>query len=372
MRETVIFGAGREGEKFVYGHFQDIQISCFWDNKKVGEVLGYPIETPQEGKDCFIIVVSSYYLEIREQLMQMGYCEFDDFIPCQIFEKKMALVYGNCHMNAIKMYLEGHKEFASVYGFYPFPMIQIWKDMKEDFIEVFKHCDLFLHQSIRKDNVYGEKYSSEAVLRCLQKSCNIIAVPNLYGMSTYLFPQLIWNNMKWRTRGIFRPFIIDKNIMTWLKEGKSIDEIKSYVLGGGVYQKFEVIELWKTAVNKVELREKEWDIKILDYILMNQKKQRLFCDINHITGSMALEIANRILKYMGYRRELVCEKFGLDGMETIIYSDVQEALGLEFEKSILRKWGFDNAVYSYEMDEEEYIEQMVQYIRFYLSKGFFK
>ena len=129
--------------------------------------------------------------------------------------------------------------------------------------------------------------------------------------------------------------------------------------------------MWETAIKKVEMREKEWDIKILNYILLNQRKQKLFCDINHIASGTALEIVNRILRYMGYSDGLACERAFMDSLETIVYTDVREALGLEFDKKYIRKWGFDNAVYPYEMDEEEYIEQMSQYIRFYLSRGFF-
>lgn len=367
-KEIIVFGAGKEGEKFMCQHFQDIQISCFWDNRKTGDILGYPIEKPQAGKDCYIIVASVLYLEIREQLIQMEYREFDDFIPYQIFGKRMAVLYGNCHMSAIKVYLEGHKTFASKYGFYPFPMIQDYKNCNEDFGEVFSHCDLFLHQSIRKDNAYGEKFSSEYVLRSIPQSCEVIAVPNLHRMPKYLFPQSL--PIKWTCGGSFIPFGLDKNILTWVKEGKSVDQIKAYIFGGGVYQRAEIIGMWETFINKTELREKEWDINILDYILENQTKQKLFSDINHITSRTALEIANRLLRYMGHC-ELCCERALLDDVEAIIYADVAEALELKFEREYIRKWGFYNAVYPYEMNEEEYVEQLVQFTRFYISRGFF-
>ena len=84
-KEIIIFGAGAIGEKFIYQYFDKLHISYFWDNKKTGELLGYPIRRPQSLKNCFIIVTSVFYLEIRNQLIQMGYCEFTDFIPYQIF-----------------------------------------------------------------------------------------------------------------------------------------------------------------------------------------------------------------------------------------------------------------------------------------------
>lgn len=90
-REVVIFGAGRKGEQFVYQYFDKVNINCFWDNTKNGELLNYPIKKPESHKNYFIIVATVFYLEIREQLMWMGYCEFRDFIPYQIFQKN-----GDC------------------------------------------------------------------------------------------------------------------------------------------------------------------------------------------------------------------------------------------------------------------------------------
>ena len=224
-REYIIFGAGKNGERVVYQHYKDINISCFWDNIKTGELLGYPIEKPEAGRNAYIIVAAMSYLEIREQLLQMGYREFEDFIPHQIFRKKIAVAYGNCHLEAIKKYLERHKEFDAIYGFYPFPMIQIWKTTKENLMDVLSRCALFIHQSIRKDNGYGEKYASEYLLQYIPKTCEVIAVPNLYGLPKYLFPQL--NYVKLTLHGNWYPFFVDENMVEWIKEGKSLHDIKN-------------------------------------------------------------------------------------------------------------------------------------------------
>ncbi len=61
-REIVIFGAGKTGEKFIYQHFDDIKVNCFWDNYKTGKVLGYEILKPRAGKQCFIVVATLFYL----------------------------------------------------------------------------------------------------------------------------------------------------------------------------------------------------------------------------------------------------------------------------------------------------------------------
>ena len=368
-REIIVFGAGKTGEQFIYSHFADIKICCFWDNQKTGELLGYQILKPQPGKQVFIIVASLSYLEIRRQLAQMGYHEFLDFIPYQIFGKKIAVAYGNCHMEVVKIYLERDKEFASNYGFYPLPMVQQMKNMPWDFGEVLHRCVLFFHQSIRRDNLYGEQYSSECMLQHLAESCTTISIPNLYGMPKYLFPQLDMNAGK---VGAFHPFFIDRNIALWIKAGKRLEKIKSYILKGGAYSKSEIKKMWEDFQIKLFKREKEWDIKISDYILSHQSKLKLFSDPNHITSKTAHEISNRILEYMGYDRQIGCELPLMDDLEAIIYEDVREALELEFEETYLRKYQIFSGICIHEMDRDEYIEQMYQYIRFCLENGFYQ
>ncbi len=365
-KEIVIFGAGAIGEKFIYQYFDKLHISCFWDNRKSGVFLGYPVRKPQSLKNCFIIVTSVNYFEIRNQLIQMGYCEFTDFIPYQIFQKKMVIAYGNCHIGAIKRYLEQNKDFNSEYGFYPFPMIYELKEFDWEYISVLQHCDLFLHQSIRRANKYGEIYASEYMLRHLQNNCNIIALPNLYGMPKYLFPQLD-TAPKWQV-GTICPFFIDHNIVMWLESGKSILDIRRYILEGGVYKKRQIIDMWEEFQQKINEREKEWDIKISDYIISNHNRKKIFCDVNHITSETAQEISLRILQYMNYKEQKSTMIPMMDDLEVIVYKDVKEALELEFEETTIRKWGKANCFSTYEMDAEEYINQLCQFTRFCLDR----
>ena len=365
-KEIILFGAGAIGEKFIYQYFDKLHISCIWDNKKSGELLGYPIRKPQSSKHCFIIVTSVFYLEICRQLMQMGYCEFTDFIPYQIFQKKIAIAYGNCHIGAIKRYLEQHKEFNSEYGFYPFPMIYELKEFDWEYISVLQHCNLFLHQSIRRENKYGEQYASEHILQHLQKNCSIIAVPNLYGMPKYLFPQLD-TAPKWQV-GTICPYFIDSNIVMWLESGKCIVDIRKYIVEGGVYTRQQIIDMWELFLQKINGREKEWDIKISDYIFSNYKRKKIFCDVNHITSETALEISLRILQYMNYKVQRSTIIPMMDDLEVIIYKDVKEALGLEFHETTIRIWGKENCFSTCEMNADEYINQLCQFTRFCLNR----
>ena len=365
MRKTVVFGAGVQGEKFIYRNFDRVNIYCFWDNKKTGEFLGYPIKKPEFDKNLFVVVASTAYLEIREQLISMGYQEFEDFIPFQIFEKKMVVAFGNCHLNVVRQYLEGHKGFSSEYGFYPFPTIDTIEKHHLEYSGILEQCDLFFHQSIRKDNRYGEEYSSEYMLQYVRNSCKVISVPNLYGLPKYLFPQ----SYEPPQMGVLSRFFLDRNVIIWLKEGKSEEEIIAYILRGGIYSKSEIRYLWEAFKKKMCDREKEWDIKISDYILDNYKRDKIFADIGHINSKTAKEIASRILEFMKYKEKLSVELPLLDGLETVVYQDVKEALGLEFEEELLRKYVRSRSLDNYEMNVEEYVRQLCRYTKFWMKSG---
>lgn len=365
-KKIIVFGAGMRGEKFVYQHYDEMTIYCFWDNNKTGECLGYPVRKPEFRKDCFIFVAATAYREIREQLICMGYHEFEDFIPAQLCKKKMAVAYGNCHLGMVKRYLECSRGFTAEYDFYPFPMIQEMKDIDIEYPDILRRCSLFLHQSVRKDNVYGENYSSGKMLQYVDKSCRVISVPNLYGMPKYLFPQ---TGHGWY-KGYFRPFQIDSNVIAWLKNAKSREDIMNDIfVRGGVYTQAEIIKLWEDFKIKLQEREQEWDVKISDYIFENYKKEKLFCDPNHITSRMAQEIALRILEYMGYKKDITVELPGMDNREIPIYKDVKDALGLEFEEDVIRKYSAGvMALNSGEMEMEEYVDQLCRVTEFCLKQ----
>ena len=156
MKKIVLFGAGNRAKKFLVKWHQKIDIYQIFDNFKEGYFYGYSIKKPYYNTDLFIIIVMDSidkYLLIRRQLLDLGFIEFKDFIPYTIYRKKIAMVHGNCHMTLIKRYLETSHKLNDIYGFYPFPQIQdIPKDLEID--EILKHCDLFIHQEIRKNNFY--------------------------------------------------------------------------------------------------------------------------------------------------------------------------------------------------------------------------
>lgn len=367
-KPTILFGVGKRAEKFLIRYYDKIEIYELFDNIKNGTFYNYPIKKPYYKKNVFIIVTVDdvfAYFTIRKQLLQLGYKEFEDFIPYTIYNRKIALAYGNCHMEAVKKFLECNRDFSEKYGFYPFPAIC---DMKKisDYENILPHIELFLHQAIQKDNCYGEKLASCYLLDKVSEKCQVVAIPNMYGLPKCFFPQLDCET-NYNSEG-YRYFFMDNNIVSWLKEGKTIKEIKDRI-SQGVYSESEILNMWEQFKKKLLLREKEWDIKISDYVFANYQNEKLFCDRNHITAKLAKEIANRILQYLGIDSKITVYPIGMDSLETFIYPDVKKALGLKFEEKTIRQFSLDTSYSGYEMDYEEYIEQICAYTLFVLCNG---
>ena len=365
-RKYAIFGAGRRAEQFIVKNFCKLHVDTVMDNNRKGDFYGYKIKEPYYDKQLFVIVtvdeINSYNV-IRNQLMKMGYIEFVDFIPYTIYGKKMALAYGNCHMEAVKGYLEMSSEFNSEYGFYPLQSLYNMESAPAD--SIISYADLILHQSIRLNNVYGKCFASENILKKAKLDAKIIAIPNLYGLPKCFFPQL----SKKEERRLSNPLSIghEVNIEKWVDEGKTTNEIMQYMLDGSghIYKHSDINDMWQDFLYKIEIRERQWDIKIKDYILENYRHKKIFSDTWHISTEFAKEIAKKTLKYLGFNSEIEGIIPCLDKYEVFIYEDVKQALDIQWKEKVIRKYTREiSCVEKEEMNLKNYIEMCVNEIVF--------
>ena len=197
-KEVLVYGIGVNALRFVLQN-KNLKIISFIEGKlKSKSFLGYPVIQFEDASvllhKYYTIIATSpdVYWQIKEKFELIGLEEFIDFTYCEVYNKKMAIIYGNCHTVPIKEGLCLSKKFNSEYGFYPFRQIQNirrmeGKDLSSCSIE---NCDLFIHQCIRKNNTYGEIYSSEYLINRLKKNCTVIGIPNVYRMPKFLYPQV--------------------------------------------------------------------------------------------------------------------------------------------------------------------------------------
>ena len=271
----------------------------------------------------------------------MGLEEFQDFCYWELFEKKIAVIYGNCHTTAIKLWLQQSNEFNNEYGFYPLRPIQNINNDKLDDLEstVFENCDLFIHQSIRDDNPYGIRYASKNIIKALKNDCSIIAVPNLYGLPKFLYPQTEADlNPKLIEGKNYYPFR-DKYLEKELRSKKSIDETVSMILYSEITSKSEINNSKDTFFDKIKIREKDWDVEISDWMYEELSNLPLFYDQNHPTNEVIKYIANAVLRKLGYKEVYIDIGYRMDSFEIPTYGDVCHKLGLNYStQNILRQY----------------------------------
>lgn len=357
----VLYGAGYQCEKFLYEHYGKVNISFIFDQNKKGAFYGYDIKEPYFDENLYIVVTNENYHEIKKYLQKLGYSEFENFIPQSIFNKEVVIVYGNCHADAIRQYLIRNVHFDNKYGIYPLPQIQMMESIDE-YREALGKCNLFLQQLI-STNSFGAEFATLTVQKMLPDKCEIIVLPNLYGMPKCFFPQL----EKYKNElTCLQPFMSyrEKNIEKWIKEGLSLDDIKKRIKRGGIYQEEEILFMWKEFLQELEEREKGWDIAISDYILKNYQNKKLFNETWHITSELAKEIANRILAYLHlkvYEDDYILPI--LDGYEVFIYPDVRKALNLKYKEKFVRIYQKYTAASPINMDYDKFIESLYIYLK---------
>lgn len=370
MKKYIVYGTGINAVKFLLDYGLDCIDFFIEEKKELKEFYGKPVLSLSNmiwDKTKMIVVASSdtVYFQIKKALERYGFSEFSDFIYYRLLNKKIACIYGNCHTIPIRKGLELSKEFNDIYGFYPLKQIQQMQSGEEfnQELEVLKYCDLFIHQSIRMDNVYGENYSSCFLLSKLKTSCTVIAIPNLYGLSKCFFPNT--SNKKTIFHGE-KPYIFnyfpfrDSNIEKAYRQGKSIHQIVGLIEDPETINSLCIQQMFSKFIDKIETREIDWDIKISTFIKTNYNKIQLFYDPNHPTNELIYYITSKLFSILSLD-EVDLKRFNilkLDSYEMPIYSAVKRSLNLNDTYKYLRCYSM-NTLNLNAMSLEEYVQQYI-------------
>ncbi len=301
--------------------------------------------------------------EMGKILKKLKFIEFEDYISEKYFEKKIAVLYGNCHMGSLFEVLNKCVEFTEKYALYPVKLVCNIESEKYFQHPVFKNCDLFIHQSIQLNNRYGSEYASENIISLLKESCVIIAVPNIYHLPMCFFPQYAEKpELKQNGTIFFRDSIIDE----FINEGKSITDIVKAYESSDFFSKEYIAEKWDVFINKIKDREVDWDIKISDYLINQSNKEILFYDPNHPREDVIKYIAKQLLKYMGIKVE---DKYidhmniaKMDSYEMPLHQSVVDFFQLNYDlkNRVLRHTGIKRN--RFKMKLKQYIKQYISFM----------
>lgn len=367
MKDIVIWGTGVIARTLFYRIPREYHVKYFLDNAHVDKFYDKAVYRPtSENCSKYLVVVASdvCYKEIAQQLIGFGLEELKDFIPYHALGKKVVLVHGNCYKHWIEEYLCTSETFQQRFWIYPIPKIYL---IKHGYIheQLVKNCDVLISQDVQENNQFDERLSFQYL--SLHANGKVICIPNVFGLGQFLFPQAVmgkgqagWKNPSGADmeNGLF--MYSDANIdRLWEMGERDTDKIADY-LETDVYSKEEVEKNLEFYFNKWEKRDQFCDVKIMDYIRQEYKKQLLFYEPAHPCNNVLKKISERILEMLDIDPKEIQEiEERKATLELPIYQCVKTALGLEFDTRYVREvphWEISKMIQG-KMDLAEYCRE---------------
>lgn len=359
MESVILYGAGVEGEKWYVKYHKQYKIEFVLDKSRKKEFHGIPVYTLDEKKDELIykvIVAMSVdnYHEVAITLLGLGLEEGRDFLWMECLNRKLMVLWGNCHTFILEGYFFNNAYLSREYAIIKFYICDEDKRLRIPRKGLLKHCDVFVTQDIRADNQVQLPSANKLIEEMEDgKAC---VYPNLYGFN-FFYPQVTIRNpvisdthaenigkriedFSSSHRSIINHLsgCQDININKMYEEGKSIDEMLESMESPYTYNQSEVRLNFEHVLDKLKEREKECDIHIAEYIEENYKFKQLFCEPYHPTNILIYEMGRRILKFLDIKiDESIPVEMTLSGDEMFIYESVKNALGMQFEQEFIKK-----------------------------------
>lgn len=373
-KRIVIYGVGLEAEKFYWNNIDRFEIAYAIDRRTLFNFHGiniYSVDFAIKNLPRIFIVVTTgrwHYQEIRKILKEFGLIEYKDFIWYEFVNRRMAILYGNCHMKAIEDYLSNNPYFCNEYVIKRFCVTEELPNKEE-----LENCSILISQDVNEQNKLGV-FSAEELFVMVSESCTKILIPNLYGCNLF-FPQL-YESEEWKKHlldnededdglelykaGVRRISIADENIRELWQKGKDIFYIANVIKNGEVYTAEKIILNFNNQMEKLRRREAKCDIQISDYIENNYKSKKLFYEPGHPSGDVLYEMGRRICKLLHIELE---EDFlplcRMDTLELFIYGCVCRALNIKFKQDYVRRNDHSATIYNRPINLEEYVQQSI-------------
>lgn len=335
-------------DNFAGGRFHNIEIK----KPELSALKKYPV--------CVTVEDAKVYEQIKIQLNNMGLEEFNDFFWGGALFKKLVVIHANCYGYLIKDVFRRSERFNAKYMIYDIP--RIYKNEKGYIDEtLLRNCDVFIHQDIQSTNKIGYKLSDEYCKTFLKKSCLDICIPNLVGMGKCLFYNCEDNNKRNRREvgsyesGLF-PFS-DRNIDDLVSENMDQEEMIRVLSGPERFNEDLIKRNCIKIFDKYKERERNWDIRIIDYIEENFQKRKCFYDLFHPTEFIFEFILKQLFSLLGIENggeEVYIPP--IDVIEMPVYPAVGAALELEYFDSEIRKSQLARKLRPH-MSVEEYIKE---------------
>lgn len=364
----ILYGAGFNAQKFFFSFENRSEISFVIDNSKTYFNENVEVYTLDAALGCLnnqlILVAAEWesYLSIKHELEEHGLHEFTDFIPAELYNKKMVLLHGNCYMDAYEEYLRKSRCFKSRYFIYKIPQIHLNSEKKVP-EELLANCNLFIHQDIKADNPYSEELSDIVLLPKLNKDCKVVTVPNLVGYGRWCFPHIDNAHKAQREKSSLYMMFGYNYVLEEIFENNFNMALGEVVQRYLTYSTENIKDIWASfdyQIGRIKEREKCWDIKVSNYILEHYKNEKLFMDSYHIAPKFMRYICCELghLLELEDADDVIISKV-YDETEEFVPISVKQALQLEWDDMIIRNnyIGGNKLVVDKPMDIKEYVKE---------------
>lgn len=393
---VVIWGTGNIGKKTYYKYRSKYKIAYFIDSFcNIKNLYGVEVRKPWESQNVGykIIIAISGWEEVAKELIAGQYKFYFDFLPyflldyseiplldilkwserkyqnyvidAFVSDKLPVFIYGNCQTGILRQYLLQCRDFRDKYIVVNIPLIyEFTKDNLEQIINheyIFAKCSICITQIISKGNKYDVRLSTDEIISKFSLKTRIIKIPNLY-FDVY-FPagggikcNVLVNEIGFPDIGIFQhgDLILDE----LAEKQYTVEDIFQIISLQNLYNEKFLNDLLQYRLQELQLRETACDIKMVDYIEQNFRKQYLFYTRNHPSNIVIRELCIRILKLIDCKEEFENETIisELNVWHEFIHPSVKKGLKLEFDKKYYAD-GESNTkcLYTYEQIIRKYL-----------------
>lgn len=303
MKKVVLYGAALAGEKFYWAYRNKYQIEYVLDqcnNRFFHNIPVYSFEEKKQDLHGHFVIVATekefIYHEISENLKSIGMTELKDFISVQMVEKKLVVMYGNCHLIILEKYLQKQPEFQCRYVVKRYYIADVEEKRRYPSENVLAHCLVLITQDIHEKNAFKVP-SAKEMIKKTSTDCKNIIIPNLYGFN-FFFPQIASMDETVLKRHINENAInVDiskpqnhyiKYVCTWIAGWRDKYIESAFELDGGVSDiekminykeicsKENIVNNFENQLEKLKKREIECNIRISDFIEKIIKQSNCF------------------------------------------------------------------------------------------------
>jgi len=241
--------------------------------------------------------------------------------------KKLCILFGNCQLNAIETMLN----YSTFYDTYYVVKYANWQLLKSSTMTIpilqLQNADLIIYQPL--SDIHGcystNKNNPDSFFRLLKDTCKVISFPRIHNNA--IFPIFHKN----KTRIIYG---------TVKNQIQSLEELYSLYDNNKIDYDFD--ERMKLNYKLSKEREENTDVKIIDYIMNNIKKYKLFLTQDHPTKYVFNEVVRQICCILQIPYDT--EKY-LDAVENIIGAEDsmyhREDCQYPLSRYAIRHFGFE-------------------------------